>query len=584
MTSLGNYTITATYNGSNVYRGSVGTNLLTIGTVDTFLSVTGDTTYTTRTFNITGRLIEIVENRGVANAIINIKISNASGVIFNVNVTTDASGNYRYSNTHNIAGTYTIDVTYIGIGIYDDSNATASLIIQKTPTNVSFNNTTEFIYGRNATFSGVLMDTLNNRPIGGAIVEIFVNTVSVANVTTDANGRFSLVIFANPAIDVFTIVSVYHGNETYIESDNSDLGRDIFRPRSLITYIVVQNITLKPNETKRLTITLFDEFDKRMPFEDLIVTYEGNTYNLKTDSVGNVYIVYTASSGAGIIPVDAKFDPDPALRVGGSESVGYITIEMIATQIIMKNLVVLVFENATIMATLVNEYGQILVGETIDFYFEGEYVGTYITDNRGRIYVELGAHPQGKYAISAHFAGDLVDPRIHAGNDSYNTLVVRPIKTTITVSVFQKQNESTTFIARLIDEFGRVVVDRPVIFTLNGEFIGVAVTDSNGIARLVHSYTPGNKIMVEFLGDDSYLESLDNRPFGIGPLPYKEPKDPKKDPIDPDDPKKNDSNGNGTNKKVPSIVMLKTGNPLAMLALLILCIFVMGIRRRKQKN
>ena len=590
LNDIGNYVVYVTYAGNTTYAGSSGDDIIVIALIDTNLRVSDNITYTTRNFNITGRLTEVGGNP-IVNAAVKITILDGINTVLTTTVYTDLDGYYWYLGIYNISGSYKILAEYTGTGAYEDSTWDALLTIDLTPTSISLTNTTPFVYGRNTTFEGVLMDTLNNRPIAGAFVEIFVDGVLVANRTTNSTGGFSYVFVPDASHGTYNITVKYYDNPTYIGSDNDQGNNNIFAPREMNTYLVIQNTTTKPYRSIRVIVTLFNEFGERMAGETIEVSINGGASSFyNTNSNGDIFVPFTATQ-AGPVPISATYGGDTARGINGNSSSGIITVEMLKTSVVMTHLIVYANQDANIIGTLVDEDGNILANRLVDVYFEGVYNGTYITDSSGRIYIPLGSLPIGFYTISAHFEGDLVNPLIHAGSDSFGTVQVRPLSTTIHVSVNQKENESTTFVARLFDEFLKPIANKPVLFYLNGEYIGLAITDNNGMATLPYVYTPNGRIMSEFLGDSTYGESLDTRYFGINTVEKqnntindsKVIKPKVKGDIDND----TDTNGstkdssNGSNgKPVNGLTMLKTGNPIAMLLLCLLSVFFIGIRKR----
>ena len=586
LTNIGDFILTASYGGNGTYSASSGSNIITIGLVDTVLRVYGDTSYSTRSYNITGRLTD-VSGSPISGAIININIVGARSV----NVTTNTNGEFYYSGIHNLSGNYVIEANYVGQGVYESATHSASLSINPTPTSVSLINITNFVYGKATTFEGVLLDSLNNVPIAGK-VEIFVNGQSAANLTTGSNGRFTYVITPNPSYGTYNITVVYYANPTYLGSDNTDGNRNMFGPREMETKIVVQNTTTKVFHNARVVVTLYNEFGDIMAGETIYVTINGVTNSYTTGPNGNVYVSYIATESGNVL-VTAVYESNLARKINGDASQGNIKVDMLATSIKMTNLIVNVNQDTTIQATLVDEDGNILVGKTIDVFFEGKYYGSYTTDTNGRIYIKMDALQAGNYMITAHYEGDLINPLIHSGSDSYNTFSVRPINTTTIVTVHQNKNESTTFQARLYDEFHKPVADRPILFFLNGNLIGVAVSDVNGIAVLQYAYTPNGKIVAEFLGDNTYRESFSNKVYDleyvsiIDTEKYSKKKaigdNSKEDAYEEDvfEDNVSEENNSENNKANAGVSMLNTANPIGILVLLLLAVFMFGIRRKK---
>ncbi|MCL2116199.1 MAG: Ig-like domain-containing protein, partial [Methanobrevibacter sp.] len=318
---------------------------------------------------------------------------------------------------------------------------------------------------------------------------------------------------------------------------------------------------------------------------------DGNEYNLTTNAQGIAYLYHTPTD-ANPLRIDAEFIGNPLLR--RSEQMGVLLVEKLATEIVLDNVVVTTVENSTFTAVLKDEDGDLLNNTEVDVYIDGEYVGTFETDTYGRLYYTGPPLPKGDFTISVVFAGS---GNVYAGTLSESTLTVRPLRTTITVSANQTSNETTTFIAKLYDEFNKPLYYKPVAFFLDGVFIGIAMTDVYGVAMLNHTYTPGGTISAEFLGDSIYRESLDNRPFGISPISdltndtnitdngtIPEPivqGDIGGDDLDYDYDDV-DIDADGTSRSNPLIAMAAAGNPIAMILFVLLTLLLVGLRRRRK--
>ncbi|MDR0911344.1 MAG: hypothetical protein LBM96_01920, partial [Methanobrevibacter sp.] len=143
-------------------------------------------------------------------------------------------------------------------------------------------------------------------------------------------------------------------------------------------------------------------------------------------------------------------------------------------------------------ATLLDEYGNPLSGVSVDFYINGVFVGSNVTDSNGiAIY---------NYVVG--FVGNYNFTTVFNGNDNYNGDIVSVfgefakansniiINSNINGS---KYNDRVVLNATLLDEYGNPLNNVSVDFYINGEFIDYGTTNTNGIAII--NYT------VSFVGD-----------------------------------------------------------------------------------
>ncbi|MCL2116379.1 MAG: Ig-like domain repeat protein [Methanobrevibacter sp.] len=582
--NIGNYTVTAVYSGNETYVDSNGNNAFTIAEIATIISVSNGTYNVTDPYTINGTLV--YTNGTIVNITGNVIIS-INGTDYVVQL---IDGVFTYSNTSYSYGNYTVDVRFVSDGTYAGSNATGWLNILRLNTTTTLDSGIEIIYHYRTNFTAYLHDE-RNRPIAGALIHFWINIsgseIYVGNATTDSYGKAVVPYDHGSDIGPFNVRAVYDGNLTYV---NSNVTQQV-NSRELEISIIIENITVKVLRNAKIRVYVIDEFGAIVSNANISVEMNGTTRDYLTDGSGMFYLDYIPDIARNI-PIIASHvtASNPHLRTANPFSYGTLSVLALDTSILLKNVVVTALQDATVSATLVDEDGRLLSNMTVDIYIDGEYYGNATTDAYGRIYLNLGSRSTGVYTITATFPGSSY---VWAGTVSDGTLTVRPLRTSIFVSAIHNESESTTFVARLYNEFNKPVADRPVAFFLNGQFIGIAVTNSNGIAILPYSYTPNGIIVAEFLGDGIYRESLDNRPFGLNPVDnindtavldpvIKGDLDDYIDSIDIDG-TDDDDNESDEGQPISAIAMLDTGNPIAMLVLIILCVFLIGIRK-KQKN
>ncbi|MCL2114611.1 MAG: hypothetical protein FWH29_00135 [Methanobrevibacter sp.] len=548
--------------------------------IPTSISVENVTQNATMPFTINGNVTS--QNGWAVNGFVNITIN---GTVYSVPVT---NGAFSLTNTYNEYGLYNdFTVEYFGDAAFAPSNTTnAWLNILPLSTTTIVNTSTALIFNFTTNITANLTDQFG-RPVVGATVTFIVDGITIGTNITNAQGIAIHDFTPGPFPANYTLEATYAGNTTYLSS-NDTITR---QSRDMGTRITIADVTTKVNRLTEIPIYLHNEFDSPMPNQVIRVEIDGNVYNLTTNGQGIAYLYHTPTE-ANPLRIDAEFIGNPLLR--RSEQMGVLLVEKLATEIVLDNVVVTTVENSTFTAVLKDEDGDLLNNTEVDVYIDGEYVGTFETDTYGRLYYTGPPLPKGDFTISVAFAGS---GNVYAGTTSESTLTVRPLRTTTTVSASHVDNETTTFIARLYDEFNKPLADKPMAFFLDGMFIGIAITDFNGVARLNHTYTPGGSIVAEFLGDSIYRESLDNRPFGITPTSNitvdtnSTENDTVPDPIvqgDIDDDDFNyeyddgDIDGDGTSRSTPLIAMSAAGNPIAMILLSLLAMLFIGLRRRKK--
>ncbi|MCL2114773.1 MAG: hypothetical protein FWH29_00955 [Methanobrevibacter sp.] len=511
-------------------------------------------------------------------------------------------GKFNLYLTYNVSGNYSdLIVVYLGDNYFEAANTSGYLNILPLNTTINVDTSTDMIYNYSNNISALVLDQFN-RPVVGATITFYVEGINIGTSLTNSTG-VAIIAYTpiGPVGSTYFIEAVYGGNSTFNPSNNSIN----LTSRLVNTKIIIDNVISKPFRNTIVGLILLDEFDNPLIGETLVVTIGSENHTVVTSAGGRTYISYTPLE-AGDVFIFADFTQKSALAE--SNESGALKVEKIFTSIEMKNVVVNPLQDANIVATLVDEDGRLLANRLVDIYVNGEFIATFDTDSYGRIFVSLDSLPIGNYPISAILTSS---DNIWEGTSSNVELTVRPIKTSTVVSVIQKENESTTFIARLFDEFNKPLANKWTVFYLNGQFIGLAETDSNGVATLHYSYTIGGRIEVEFLGDNIYRESLDNRPFDIlsesnnstnstnntnDTKPTDNTTDPESDPIEDKEKKANngkngdnvdginseDKDNNDNAKDTSVLIMLISGSPIAMVLLCLLSIFIFGFRSRKK--
>ncbi|MCL2115589.1 MAG: hypothetical protein FWH29_05140 [Methanobrevibacter sp.] len=524
---------------------------------------------------------------------INGTVNSASGRLVNgfVDITINGTlfsnvpvinGKFALTLTYYVYGFYSnLTVVYSGDETFESSNTSGWLNITPVTTTISVRNESVFIFNRSTDFTAILLDEWAN-PLSGAQVEFWINGINVANHTTNGNGR--AVYGFNPGLDpsIHNITVIYSGNGTYLDSSNLTL----MVPKPLETFIVIENKSdNKPFKDVIIYLKFVDELGNPIVNITLNVTLNGVIYQEITTDANGRALIYYYTNVSGIATFGVAPIPISLLRPDLSPPIiseGIVRTDPLDTTINLRNIVVTTFQSAAFSFLLIDEDGRLLANKgNIIISLDGVQIGGYhSSDAFGRVYVDAGLLPLGVYNITANFPGN---PHTWAPVTSVRTLTVRLTRTTVFVSAIYNGTNSTSFVAKLHDaENNKILSGKSIIFFLNGKYIGMAVTDHNGIAILNYSYTLGGNIAAEFLGDNNYREYMDNRTFGTTDIILSDPEpndNPEsiEDPTDLDTPEDiDDPNLN------PVVAMLKTGNPIAIIFLCLLSMFFLGfISKRK---
>jgi protocatechuate 3,4-dioxygenase beta subunit len=509
LTGLGIYNVTATYNGyPSVYNGSVRNTTFFIGHVTTYINVNNANVDATQSVTITGSLTHTASSRPLINGTVSVTIIGPNGYMETFNVTV-IDGNFSFNRTMYVSGPYNIVVRFDGNIIFASSTGQGQLDVNLINTTTILGNV-EF----RATFSSNLTANVTDyygNPVVGAHVEFWVDGTNVGNNTTDANG---IAIYSyTPLVEGDVVVEARYSGSTSIHGNSTYRGSMDVMPAVVTmmgTRIVFDPVTTKPFINTTIWFTLLDEFGDPIGNVNVTIIINGTDYNVTTNPNGRAFITFTPNIAINV-PISAFFNGTERYQLAIGD--GTLIVEKILTSSLIGNHIITTIHNTDFSVTLIDEYGKALPSRLVEIFFDGVSIGTFETDVNGRVFINHNPLPKGLYNITVVYEGDVN----YARSVSNGTLEVRLVRTTLKLSVFPYPDFSAIFLAKLLDEWGRPIANKIIIFELDGVVIGTGVTDSNGIAFIKYlelssgMYNP----VVYFIEDNIYEGSVDGTIFSI---------------------------------------------------------------------
>ena len=143
-------------------------------------------------------------------------------------------------------------------------------------------------------------------------------------------------------------------------------------------------------------------------------------------------------------------------------------------------------DNVNLVATLKDTNNLPLSGKTIQFSVDGNIVGQSITEASGTAaYVYTIIQNSGTYTVLAEFLQD----DIYASSNNTNNLVVNHTPTALVVNpVGGFKGDNVNLIATLTDTHSNLpLIGKTIQFSVDGNIIGHAVTDTSGTAAYVYT-------------------------------------------------------------------------------------------------
>ena len=264
---------------------------------------------------------------------------------------------------------------------------------------------------------------------------------------------------------------------------------------------------------------------------------------------------------------------------------GTIISEVIVTYIDNETVYSFIGHSVPLNAILTDDMGNVIVGQNVSFEISNildknisSFIeGYYLTNNT--------FNQVGTFILSGNYVG---------GNNLTilkGTIIIEKIPTNKVVNIPQEIIVGGTVVIEsiLYDKDGKPMGNETIEFFIDGKSIGTAITDSNGVVKINHTFdTIGNyNISTKFNETLTHYDSNatnQTKVIKIEEDKYVPPNDdfePEEDPVKPVNPKQ--TNNNKPESDLPSaIAMQTTGNPVVIVLLVLLSLFgAIGFRKRE---
>ena len=544
----GNITVAVNFNGNDNYTGFSNTTSFEVFKNSTNSSIVVSNVNIGNDAIISGQLLGYV---GDGSDSLTVTVDGND-----YNVTIGADGDWSLNYTAYSTGNITIVVDYLGNDNYTGFSNTTSFEVFKNSTNSSIVVSNVNI-GNDAIISGQLLGYVGD---GSDSLTVTVDGNDY-NVTIGADGDWSL-NYTTEKTGNITVAISFDGNDNYTAFTNTTIF-EVLKNSTNSSIVINPN---NPNIGDNITIN--GQLANYTNITQVNVTIEGNNYLVDVNSTGGWILNYTVSN-VGNISVSVSLSGD------------YYYMDFInKTNFLVNKL------NSTISAEIPNG----TVGETVNVAVKLDETINIIAN------VTIGNHTYYDivfvdgvaiipYSITVPYLGNLNVTFL--GNDQYNSgsvLVNVNFKAPTNVIVDKKttgKGKDVILSAKLLDHNGNPLADKTLKFYINGNYIGEAITDENGIARLKYTAnTVGNlTVNVEFVGDDLYLSSNSSNILKV--ITNHQNNTNKTNKTNKTN-TTNNTKTKHTNTDKASAFMKKTGIPLipAILAIFI----VLGILLRRKQN
>ncbi len=424
------------------------------------------------------------------------------------------------------AGTYYETVDYSG----DTANSASStpcgletLVVQQTPTNITYIGDTHVLVGASATIAFQLTDTDGN-VLPGMPVTITLPGGSTFSGTTDANGVLSDVVTAPLTVGSYPVSESFAGQGPlgrYLASNGSG---------TLVTSDIPTNITYTGDTTVQagqpatISFVLKDSSGNVLPHMPVSLTLpDGSPFSGTTDANGVVSTTITAPMHTGTLSTSESFGGQVPYE--SSTGPGTIQVTPIPTHITyLGDTTVQAGQPATVKYVLKDGSGNVLAGMpiTVNLPFGGTATGT--TDANG-VFTTTQTAPMttGSYGTTESFGGQ--DP--YQSSTGPGTIQVTPIPTHIayvgdtqvysgqpvTVTFVLTNNVTSTPLAGML-----VTINLPFGGTFTGTTDALGMVSDTITSPIVSSNTTYGTTET-FAGQEPYLGSNGPGSILVKPIP-----------------------------------------------------------------
>lgn len=269
--------------------------------------------------------------------------NNLSGIVINLmngttivdTATTDANGNYTFTNVavgeYNVVNTDTLatsitdadeseDGDTTSNGDFTDKSIPVTIAAEETDADNNFVHTLPITTG---TISGFVKDDANN-PIAGAIVKLMDGTIEIASFTTLADGAFS---FTTIPAGSYTLVETNHPHYISVsddavddQADNTNQNDDSIPVTLAVTENDNDNIFV--DKLKSGTISGSVKESNGAAISGVTIIIQDNAANIVDDTEGNPLTNTTDANG------NYSFDkvPEGNYFIKESDKTGYVSV------------------------------------------------------------------------------------------------------------------------------------------------------------------------------------------------------------------------------------------------------------------
>jgi len=520
------YDVNATFSGNDFYQKSTVTTKIVVNKeISSLMANTLVTVYNS------GDELVISLKDGNNNPIANVPVSvDLNGT---KKYTTDEKGQIKVSTKGLTPDTYIVDVAFNGNEIYQKSNFTSKIIIDKISTKLNTDAITcEYTFAKEYVF--VIKDNQGNP---AANVSVVIDLNGPKNFTTDANGQINFYAYddekllidltdalgnpldgvalsvtlngtknyttdKNGQIEVSTrgltpdtyLVNVSFGGDKYYYESNTTAKITI---NKCIIKLTANSVSTTYNEPNDLIINLTDDLGYPIMDAQVCVDIDG-TKNYTTDKNGQINIP-THKLAPNNYVVKISFGGDEYCLESSIHT--FVVVEKATSRLTANSVEATYGENKDLIITLTDGDNHPIANATVTVNLNGNK--NYTTDKNGQITIPTGNLTPDNYTVKITYgendycAGSSIETVVSIAK-SASKLTANSVETTF--------GENKDMVITLTDSADNPIANATVTVNLNGN--KNYKTDKNGQIKIpTGNITPNNYIAKISFEDEYYFAS-----------------------------------------------------------------------------
>lgn len=477
----GKYPITYCFAGNDYFDSSSGKATINVVKMNTKITASNMVMVYSNKTKYLLRLLD-AKNNPLAGKTVSVKIN---GVIYKL--TTNANG-YAARTINLPVGAYNVLIQYAGDSYYNGASKSTKITVNKITTKISAADFRQN-YGDNHYYTVRLYSNLANK-LANSKISFIINGKTYVK-TTNNNGRTSLKINLKP--NNYTIKIKFSGNANYAAKTVTK-NIVVYNNKTKLALAKANNTFLKGES---FGVYLKDKNNKPIADKKVKITIDGKTYTRTTNAKGLVNLALGVNQGSYNVVVkhinttNSLMSSSLSCKINVIKNVTYFTAN---------NKKVITGTQNNFGIKLLNVWQKPMAGENVTFTLNG--VSTVRTTNEnGYAYLPYQLST-GTYNITYSYTNKIAD----LCNKGTKTISVYDNKTYIYGSNMEMLvNSSKVYSVTLKNQFGDVLPNKIVTFTINGREYNVT-TNSKGVASRsfilpsVRNYT----LSYSFAGDEEY--------------------------------------------------------------------------------